>query len=640
MRLPVVVTAFSFGALAIRGLAPVRAWGGWGTLLFLEALALGICLIHAWRFRKETSSSNLRDPFVWVLLAHFPLFAGFYFVNGAEHGPDAIDHLEYLRSLVFDHDLDLQNDDAIFFGSAEENPAGDPAEVNLHGVGPAILWAPAYLVAHALCPTIGQVCNGASRPYVAAATLTSIFFGTLGLICAYRLARAFATRGAAVVATLGLTWGTFLFWYLTFQPTMSHSLSFATAALVFLMIRNHPATAKSWFAAGVAVGVSSLMRWSNAILGGAAFPTLLIEARAGNWRVFGRNSGAFALGALIGFAPQMLAWQVMFGVPLLAPQGSSFFSPVTLGDSVSPVVLDVLFSPNNGLFTWSPLLYLAVPGLLAVRRLGLRMWAGFWIAILLLLVANSRVADWWGGPSFGGRRFCTILAVLTVGLAISLDHLIGFARSRPLFFPAALVAVAAVWNLLLAEGARQGAWKRGNAVTFSQMARVAADEVSRAVGSPLALPGSVVNRLLSGRPVKDYEAAIFRRPYSTFVLRFGEGDLPFLGGGFSIARGSGDALHRSTRDGLLLVPLQGAADYTLGLRAGGWAGEAVTLEVNGITVASCPLQRIAQDCEREVPAARLRPGPNAVRLRLEPATAPGDHEVDLVSISLRPRRSN
>ena len=638
MRLPVVVTALAFFALTIRGIAPVRAWGGWGSLLLLEAIALAACLTNAWRLRKPVPSSTLRDPFAWLLLAHFPLFAGLYFVHGAEHGPDAIDQMEYLRSAVFDHDLDVQNDDAILAGSVEEHPVGDPDEVNLHGIGPAILWAPAYLVAHALCPAIGQACNGASRPYVAAITLTSIFIGVLGLICTYHLARAFTPRGPAITATLGLVWATFLFWYLTYQPTMSHSVSFATAALVFVLIQRRPASAKAWFLVGLAIGFSSLMRWSNALLGGAALPGLWAEARARNWRALASNAGALVAGVIVGFSPQMLAWQAIFGVPLLAPQGSKFFSPVRLGDSVSPVVLDVLFSPNNGLLTWSPILYFAIPGLLAVRRLGSRLCAGFWIAILLLVVANSRAGDWWGGPGFGARRFCTVLAPLAVGLAITLDVLAGFARRRPLFFPALFMGIAAIWNVLLAEGARQDAWKRGNAVTFSHMVRVAAEQVSRAVGSPLALPGSAINTLLSGQPLRDYESAIFRRPYSTFVLRFGHEDLPFLGEGFSIARGSGDALHRSTRDGRILAPLHRAVDYEVRIRAFGWDGEAVVLEVNGVPVTSCPLTRVVQDCQRDLPAVRLRAGINELRLRLEPPGAPPDHEVELTSLSLAPRR--
>ena len=187
MRLALALIAAAFGALAIRGLAPVRAWGGFTTLLALEALALLSCLIPAWRFRREGHASMLRDPVVFLVLAHFPLLTCFYFVNGANHGVDAINHLEYVRSLVFDNDLQVGNDDAILGGALEQEPEPDPGQINMHGIGPSVLWMPLYLVAHSLCGVIGQACNGASRPYLAAATLSSMFFSVLGLICTYRL---------------------------------------------------------------------------------------------------------------------------------------------------------------------------------------------------------------------------------------------------------------------------------------------------------------------------------------------------------------------------------------------------------------------------------------------------------------------
>ena len=413
---------------------------------------------------------------------------------------------------------------------------------------------------------------------------------------------------------------------------MGHSLSFATSALVFLLIQSRPAGPRGWFLTGLAVGFASLMRWPNALLGAAAFPTLLAETRGRKWPEFLRDAGVFVLGAAIGFAPQIYAWQAIFGVPLLMPHGSTFLShPAAL--------LDVLFSPLHGLLTWSPFLYLAIPGLFAFRRLGYRTAMGFWVVILLLYVTNARTADWWAGSSFGNRRFCTILAPLAVGIAITFDRLGALVRRRPLSVPVSLAAVFAIWNFLVAEGHRQDAWMWTQPVSFSHMAGVAGDQISRNIGSPLALPGSIVNSVLSGQPIADYDKAVFRRPFSTFVLRFGDGDIPFLREGFSIARWSGDARHRSTRDGRLVVPLHRAEDYVLGLRARAPEGGTLLLLVNSISVGSCPLGALAQDCELEVPAGYLRPGNNEVRLRVPENGGTVAPEADLTSFWLKPRRS-
>ncbi len=627
--LPVVLT---FGALAIRGLAPLAAWGGERSALAFLGLALAACLWPAWRLRSEGSIRLLRDPAVFLLLAQFPLFAGSYLWRGANHGVDAINHLEYIRSMVFDHDLDVANDDAILGGALSDHPEPDPTQINMHGIGPAFLWAPLYLVAHSLCGVIGQACNGAARPYLAACTLTSMFWSVLGLICAYRLALTFASRGAAFIATLGLAWGTFLFWYLTSEPTMSHNLSFAAAALVFLLLRRPPAGVGDWFVVGLTVGFSATVRFANGLLGVAAFPGLLRPPSRTSPMAIARNAAALGFGALLAFAPQMYAWQRIFGRPLLVPNGDGFLDH-------APALLGVLFSPRGGLLTWSPLLYLAIPGLLAFRRLGWRAAVSFWAVILLLYWTNARVPDWWGGSSFGNRRFCTILPAVGVGLAITADMAARWIRRRPLIFSGLIVAVASLWNLLLAEGHREVAWAWGEPVAFPQMAHVAIDEVSRAVGSPFSLPGAFLDGIRTGQPLAAYDGAPFRRPYSTFVLRFGDGDIPFLGPGFSAPRGTGDGLHRSTRDGRLVAPLQRPADYLVRIRASGHPGLRLILEINGFALGSCALGWTADDCEAQAPAHVLRPGDNDAHFRIEGEAGGGRDAADLLSFLMKPRPS-
>ena len=437
-----------------------------------------------------------------------------------------------------------------------------------------------------------------------------MFVGCLGLVCAYRLALRYSTRGAALLATLGIAWGTFLFWYLTGEPTMSHNLSFATAALTFLLIERRPRGARGWFLVGLSVGFSATVRFANALLGAAALPALVASRGEARGREFVKNALALGLGAFVAFLPQMYAWQQIFGSLLLVPNGEGFLDR-------PPALLDILFSPHGGLFTWSPLLYLAIPGLIAFRRLGFRTALGFWSVILLLYVTNARVPDWWGGSSFGNRRFCTVLAPLAVGMAITIDALARFARRRPLVMPALLVAAVSLWNVLLAQGHRELAWRWGEAGAFPQMARVVADQVSRSIGSPFSLPGAIAFALSSGEKVADYDASIFRRPYSTFVLRFGLDDAPFLREGFSLPQETGDFLHRTARAGRLEVPIREARDYGMSLRLRGADGQSLRIDINGTPTGSCPLERELRTCE--VSAGHLRAGPNTFLLRVQAA---------------------
>lgn len=632
MRVVSGVIAAAFLALSVRGLAPVAAWGGWMSLGALEALAFGSCLLAAWMCRREGSTDVRRDPRVFLLLAHFPIWALSYFTLGANHGVDAINHLEYIRSIVLDHDLDVSNDDAIFGGAQGDQPEIDATQINMHGIGPAFLWAPLYITANALCGVIGQACNGASRPYLAACTLTSMVFSSFGLVFAYRLALRFATAGASFLSVIGIAWGTFLYWYLTSEPTMSHNVSFASAALTLLLIQRGPRGAKAWFLVGLSIGFSACIRFANALLGAPAL-FALPDPRPRESRVdFVKSALALASGAFVAFLPQMLAWQQIFGSPLLVPNGDGFLDR-------PPALLGVLFSVHGGLFAWSPLLYLAVPGLLAFRRLGFRTTLGFWSLMVALWITNARVPDWWGGSSFGNRRFCTILPILAIGLAIGLDAAVRFSRRRPLAMPAGLLAAMSLWNVLLASGHRDWAWEWGEPAGFPQMARVVTDGIDRRVGSPFSLPGALIDSLRAGQPLASYDADVLRRPYSTFALRFGVDDAPFLGDGFSLPQGTGDLLHRSFRAASVRVVLRRAEEYTLDLRLGGREGQRLDVEVNGAAIGSCPLERPVRQCRLDVPAGSLSSdGVTVLAFGVSGAGAPLT-DAGLYGLSLRPRRS-
>ena len=150
-------------------------------------------------------------------------------------------------------------------------------------------------------------------------------------------------------------------------------------------------------------------------------------------------SGAlFVAGMAIAFLPQMLAWNILYGSPLTAPQGGGFFQ------WLRPEMLNVWFSTKRGLFSWSPILLLAVIGFVPLLRKNRLLGA----AAILIFVAesyiNSIVNDWWGGEAFGARRFISLMPFFALGLAALLDALTQSVKTR------AYVLQKAVWVILLA----------------------------------------------------------------------------------------------------------------------------------------------------------------------------------------------
>jgi hypothetical protein len=122
-----------------------------------------------------------------------------------------------------------------------------------------------------------------------------------------------------------------------------------------------------------------------------------------NWR-------PFLVGVVIGFLPQIIAWQALYGNPLAFPylgRGEGFSFPHILG---------VLFTPQNGLFLWTPVTLLGLIGLFWFRKL-------YAIIFLGQLLIVSSWSTWWQGASYSGRMFVGMLPLLAFGIAKILSRI-------------------------------------------------------------------------------------------------------------------------------------------------------------------------------------------------------------------------
>ena len=139
--------------------------------------------------------------------------------------------------MLIEHSLDFQNDwksaNASFtmtrFDASgnllPENFTSTGHIQNHFTVGPAILWAPFLIVAHAgvlLSDALGAHIppDGFSWPYVYAMAIATAVYGFLGLWISFRLARHYFSESAAFVATLGIWFATLAAGLYVFQPVV------------------------------------------------------------------------------------------------------------------------------------------------------------------------------------------------------------------------------------------------------------------------------------------------------------------------------------------------------------------------------------------------------------------------------------
>ncbi len=528
----VALTGLLLTALALlRGIVPARFGPGPGVLWWAAGLGLwGI--VAAWRRRREpATASPTRDPGALLLVSLLGLFLALVFSHPNRLVSDGVDQFVYLRSVVVDGDLDLANDFAIFYPDQPREDLRTPIgrTGNPHAVGPALLWAPFYLVAEALARLIQGGSNGATGFHRNAVAIASVLYGWLGLVLLYRTLLRLTRRSIALGAALGIGCGTFLYWYLTFEPTMSHGMSFAAVTLVVaLWLEPRPRSARRFALLGAACGLAALMRWANVLT--AILPRgewLAWAVRERRWRDLARSAAAFVAAALVVFSPQMIVWQRLYGSPLTIPQGPGFVGQ-------APAWSAVLFSPDHGLFAWSPILYLGALGLLLFARR--RPWQGA-VALAFLVVflrVNAGVADWWGGAAFGARRFDAALPFFGIGLALALELVARVSGRQPLAVVGLMVAAFVFWNTALAHETAIGAWSLSEPVSFERMGQAVTSRISSGIGSPFSLPGAFWDWAAQGTPPRHYEAQFSGHERGRWVRRdLGWDDTLDLTGGWS-----------------------------------------------------------------------------------------------------------
>lgn len=291
---------------------------------------------------------------------------------------DGIFYFSWVRSVVVNHDINFTNEYSHF---------GVYAYGNKHPIGAPLFWLPWYTQTQTIIRGTG---------YELALQLLVGFISVLaalsGLILLYRLLTQVFSQTASALATMSIALTTNLLFYGSIDPVNSHAISFfaATIFLSFLFSKT-----VSPFLKGCALGFCALVRPQDAVLGLLAFP---------------KYTKTFFLGALLAFFPQLLAWYLLYGTPLISPYLSG-------GESFtwwSPHFFDVLFSPTNGLFLWTPMTLIAILGFIFWND-SRRTW---FLALFVLEVAIvGSWSIWWQGASYSGRMLVSTLPILAFGLA-------------------------------------------------------------------------------------------------------------------------------------------------------------------------------------------------------------------------------
>jgi hypothetical protein len=402
-----------------------------------------------------------------ILLAAFA--ATLPLINPQVHG-DGVGYYAYLRSPLIQHNLRFEEDWRHANSGFVQARIGPDNALrldnytstgrigNLFTIGPAMLWAPFFLIAHGAVLVADRFganipADGFSFPYRVLVSLGTAFYGFCGLLLSYLLASKYLDSSWALLATVGIWAGSSLPVYMYFNPFWSHAHSaFVVALLLWYWDRTRPdRTLGQWILLGAISGLVVDVYFVNGVF--LLLP--LVEAIQEYVRHIRSKDGAAAL-RLFGLNALYLAAFLCTVLPTLITRKIIYGGMLRFGAYSemawkwhAPFWRSVLFSSDHGLVSWTPLLGLALVGLFIPFAAAKRIQAYLALGALAFFYVISSYPYWDGMASYGNRFFISLTPVFVFGLAILMQRVGGYFRSfrRAYAVQALAVGFLVVWNL-------------------------------------------------------------------------------------------------------------------------------------------------------------------------------------------------
>ncbi len=358
---------------------------------------------------------------------------------------DAFGYYAQVVSFVIDHDF-FWMDRIQYF-----NP--QPHFYHSVPVGTAILWAPFFGLFHICAIFFNKLglpisTSVYSTFHQASAYFANLVYSFLAILLTYKTLCLFYSRRVSIMSSLAVIGGTSVLNTTIWQTTMNHAPSYFIVTIFvyyWLQQRDKP-TCKSLIILGFAGGLMCMVRWQNALFMVLPFFDALRDqlraARKLDLKDFSAATlkhGLFLPAVLIGFSPQNIYWKTIHDKYFVYYYAHSNFLSIKLPDW-----RPILFSTNHGLITWTPMVGIALIGLLAgFKKKSVHIL--LFMAFLLQLHLNSSVIYYGTGIHFGLRQFANCTTIFALGIAELLSTMKKASLQRAFI---AVLLFLVVWNML------------------------------------------------------------------------------------------------------------------------------------------------------------------------------------------------
>jgi hypothetical protein len=291
-------------------------------------------------------------------------------------------------------------------------------------LGMSLFYALPFAVAHGIAMAgATSMPDGFSSTYQYAIQIGGLLWALLGLWVLRGVLRRYFDDLTTAATLLAIGLGTNFFCYASYDAPMSHGTLFMLNAML-LALTGRWLTHFRWGDAlglGVVIGLLTLVRFTEAwnVLVPALWGLTSMAALRGRARNLWQHKGQVVLAAGVAgtlLLSQLLYWRYYGGAWHIDTYPNEHF------DFAHPHLREGLFSIRKGWLTYSPLMGLALLGIMALRG---RARASLPVLLTLLPMVLWVTYSWWDwgyGGSFGARPLISIYPLLSLPLAALLER--------------------------------------------------------------------------------------------------------------------------------------------------------------------------------------------------------------------------
>lgn len=294
--------------------------------------------------------------------------------------------------------------------------------------GLAILYSPGFFAGHFFAWLLDYPMDGFSFPYQLSMLAWAILFLSAGIFILRKTLLHFFSDGLAATVLLLFYFGTnFMLLSSRHGIMLVHPFLFTVfASLIWFTIRWHKNyKVSSAVMIGLCLGIAAITRPTEALY--VLIPVLWNvrgwKSFKDKWTYLLKNhlSQALLIAAIIFLLAlvQFSYWKYVSGHFLF----DSYSSNPGEGFDFPPYLLEFLFSYRKGWLLYTPMMFLAIGGLVVLYKQKRELFLPIFIFLTLFLLVVSSWTYWWYASCFSQRTMTQIYPLLAIPMGYSLQWL-------------------------------------------------------------------------------------------------------------------------------------------------------------------------------------------------------------------------